>query len=107
MSDDMSPAELGRLIGRIESSIAKGFAEIKADLDKYVLKSVHEAEMKRVTDRFADLEGDIETVERRRREAEESATSRQRWIVGLLASIGLGLLGLALSFWSTFGPPQL
>ena len=96
MTDDITAAELSRNYGRLEALVTGGFDRIEAKLDSYVLKSVHEAEMRGTDNRISEVEKDLVQYQ-----------ARQRWVVGLMATIGLALLGLVLSFWSTFGPPQI
>lgn len=90
MTDEtMTPGEIGRHLGRIEATLSQGFAEIKSDLDKYVLKSVHEAEMRSVNDRFRDVEKDL-----------EQAQSRQRAALALTIPSVLTLFGLIIALWN-------
>ena len=72
MPEDMSPGEIGRHLGRLEAQIDAGFKDIKTDLSNYVLKSVHEAEMRGVEQAFHEVRKDIEDQQ-----------SRVRWVVGL------------------------
>ena len=85
--EQMSNAETGRHLGRIELAVTKGFAEVKSDLDKYVLLSVHEAEMRGIESRFRDIEKEV-----------EQAQARQRAALALVLSslIGVAALGVAL-----------
>lgn len=85
--ETMSPGEIGRHLGRIEATLTRGFEEIKADLDKYVLKSVHEAEMRGVESRFRDVEKDI-----------EQGQARQRATFALVVPTILSVIGLAVAF---------
>lgn len=87
--DQMSNGEIGRHLGRIEATLTSGFAEIKSDLDKYVLKSVHEAEMNGVSGQLREIERDI-----------NDAQARQRWAVGLAVSALIGFAGIALALWN-------
>ena len=84
--EGMTPGEVGRHLGRIEMTLEKGFSDIKRDLDKYVLQSVHQAELRRIDQRFREVEHDA-----------AEAQTRQRWIAGLLVTALLGLIGLGLS----------
>lgn len=86
----MTPGEIGRHLGRIEATLTAGFAEIKADLDKYVLKSVHEAEMRSVNDRFRDVEKDL-----------EQSLARQRAVLALTIPALLTLAGLMVALWNS------
>lgn len=90
---DMSPAELGRAVGRLEVAISAGFASMEEKLDKYVLQSVHQAEMRNVETKFTEVEKDVAAV------LAEVANfqTRQRWVVGtLLTAIGVVIAGAAL-----------
>lgn len=84
--DQMSNGEIGRHLGRIEATLSSGFAEIKSDLDKYVLKSVHEAEMRTVKGQIHEVTRDI-----------TEAQVRQRWSIGIAVTALVGFAGVALA----------
>lgn len=99
MPDEMSPGEIGRHLGRLEAQIDAGFKDIKSDLSNYVLKSVHEAEMKGVEARFGEVEKDLALEVAARVAAENAATARTRWVVGLMVPVVTALVIAVLNIY--------
>lgn len=99
-NEPMSPGEIGRHLGRIEATLSAGFSEIKAEMDRYVLKSVHEAEMRNIEVRFKDLEGDLADEHDERKRSEADQQQRHRAVTTLAITTFIGLLGVAVAAWA-------
>lgn len=93
MNDDMSPAEIGRHLQRIEAAITGGFDGVRGEFEKYVLLSVHDAHLSAVEHRFRAVEADVETARR-------SQEARARTALTLSISSIVGLLAVVVAVWS-------